>query len=102
MTGDVNSIMPRSNEQRILEFEKNSWDSSLEEGSRFLGSTKCAARFLKKLCLSLLISKNLKLKKVNKSFVPEPISCFSDSYMRMNIMNILWTDVHFTDSYLAM
>ena len=26
------------------------------------------------------MSKNLKLKKVNKSFVPEPISCFSDSY----------------------
>ena len=26
--------------------------------------------------LSLLMSKNLKLKKVNKSFVPEPISCF--------------------------
>ena len=27
------------------------------------------------------MSENLKLKKVNKSFVPEPISCFSDSYM---------------------
>ena len=55
-----------------------SWNSSLEEGSRFLfslrrdqlGSTKCAARLLKKLCLSLLMSKNLKLKKVIKSFVP--------------------------------
>ena len=35
------------------------------------------------------MSKNLKLKKVIKSFVLEPISCFSDSYMRMNIlMNI--------------
>ena len=30
------------------------------------------------------MSKNLKLKKVIKSFVPEPISCFSDSYMFMN------------------
>ena len=69
------------------------WDSSLEEGSRFLvsprrdqlGSTKCAARLLKKFCLSLLMSKNLTLKKVNKSFVPEPISYFSDFYMGMNI-----------------
>ena len=48
--------------------------------------------------LSLLMSENLKLKKVNKSFVPEPISCFSDSYM---YMNILWTYVHFTYSYLS-
>ena len=31
------------------------------------------------------MSKNLKLKKVNKSFVPEPISCFSDSYMFIKI-----------------
>ena len=38
--------------------------------------------------LSFLMSKNLKLKKVIKSFVPELISCFSDSYM---FMNILWT-----------
>ena len=60
-----------------------SWDSSLEEEGWFLGSTKCAARLLEKLCLSILMSKNVKLKKVNKSFVPEPISCFSDSYMRM-------------------
>ena len=35
------------------------------------------------------MSKNLKLKKVIKSFIPEPISCFLDSYMRMNIMNIV-------------
>ena len=55
-----------------------SWDSSLEEGSRFLvlprrdqlESTKFAARLLKKLCLSLLVSKNLKPKKAIKSFVP--------------------------------
>ncbi len=40
------------------------------------------------MCLSLLISKNLKLKKVIKRFVPEPISCFSDSPMRMNIINV--------------
>ena len=54
------------------------------------------------------MSKNLKLKKVNKSFVHEPkesrqvFRVFSDSYTRMNIMNILWTYVHFTYSYLAM
>ena len=72
-----------------------SWYSSLEEGRRFLvsprgdqlGSTESAARLLKKLCLSLLMSKNLKLKKVIKSFVPEPISCFSDSY----VYEHLWT-----------
>ena len=44
------------------------------------------------------MSKNLKLKKVNKSIVPEAISCFSDSYM---LMNILRTYVHFTCSYLG-
>ena len=68
-----------------LNSERVNWDSSLEEGSRFLvspwrdqlESTKCAVRFLKKLCLSLLMSKNLKLKKVIKSFVPEPISRIS-------------------------
>ena len=63
-----------------LNSERKYWDSSLEESRRFLvsprghqlGSTKCAARLLKKLCLSLLISKNLNLKKVIKGFVPEP------------------------------
>ena len=97
-----------------------SWDSSLEEGSRFLvsprrdqlGSTKCAARgglrwksqHSKKLYFSLLMLKNLKLKKVIKSFVPEPISCFSDSYMFMNICERFpyrYEYVHFTCSYLG-
>ena len=42
------------------------------------------------------MSKNLKLKKIRKCFVPEPkknvvgVSCFSDSYMRKNIL-CLWT-----------
>ena len=51
------------------------------------------------------MSKNLKLKKVNKSFVPEPISFSSDSYMRMNIcerLPYLYEYVYFTYSYLAM
>ena len=97
----MNDVILGSDELRMMGFEKKqSWDSSLEEGSRFLvsprrhqlGSTKCAARFLNKLCLSLLPKKkkkkNLKLKNVYKSFVPEPISCFSDFYMR------IWTFVN--------
>ena len=48
------------------------------------------------------MSKNLKHKKVIKSFVPEPkksvvsVSCFSDSYL---FMNILWTYVYFIYPY---
>ena len=47
--------------------------------------------------LSLLMSKNLKLKKVIKSFVPEPISCFRipiyacehyEHFMHVNILVI--------------
>ena len=67
--------------------------SSLEEGSRFLvsprrdqfGSTKC----VKRNCVSLLTSKNLKLKKGKtfRSWTRES-SVFPDSYM---FMNILWT-----------
>ena len=105
--------MPGSDGLRILEFEKKtvSWDSTLEEGSWFSGarrgrtsslqrgaargSVRWKSQHRKKLCLSLLMSKNLKLRKVIKSFVPElkkrvvSVSCFSDSYMRMNIMNVL-------------
>ena len=94
---------------KILEFEKKtvswdlnsereSWDSCLEEGSWFLvsprrdqlESMKCATCLLKKLCLSLLMLKNLKLKKANKSFVPEPILCFSDSLCLFNI-SVFWS-----------
>ena len=48
------------------------------------------------------MSKNLKLKNVIKSFVPEPISCFSDSYMFMNICErfpYLYEYVYFTYPY---
>ena len=84
-----------------------SWDSRLEEGSWFSrarrgqtssfrrgaarGGVRWKSQHRKELCLSLLVSKNLKLKKVIKSFVPGPkkrvesVSCFSDSYMIMNI-----------------
>ena len=60
--------------------KNRSWDLDLDEESRF--SELADARPVvcggvphvdrNKLCLSLLMSKNLKLKKVNKSFVPEP------------------------------
>ena len=58
-----------------------------------LGSTKCTARLLKKMCLSLLMSKNLKLKKVNKSFVPEPISYISGFLMYLSHILVVcfWT-----------
>ena len=89
MTGDMNDVIPGSAEDFgiwkkagswDLNSERESWNSSLEEGSRLLvsprrdqlWSTKCAAGLMKKLCLSLLMSKNLKLQKVNKSSVPEP------------------------------
>ena len=73
------------------------WDSTLDEASRFSELAKarpvgvyemCHAFVEEIVCLSLLMLKNLKLKKVIKSFVPEPISCFSDSYTRLNIMYI--------------
>ena len=42
------------------------------------------------LSLSLLMSKTFKLKKVNKSFVPEPISCFRiPIYVYEHFMNIM-------------
>ena len=88
--------MPGSDELKILGFEKKTacGDWSLEEGSRFLVSPRrdqlgvyemCRAFVQEIVCLSLLMSKNLKLKKVNKSFVPEPkesrqvFRVFSDS-----------------------
>ena len=47
--------------------------SSLQWGAARSG-VKWKSQDKKKLCLSLLMSKNLKLKKVIKSFVPKPIS----------------------------
>ena len=66
-----------------------SWDSTLDEGSWFSGArrgqtsslqwgaarggVRWKSQICKKLCMSLLLmSKNFKLKKVNKSCVPEP------------------------------
>ena len=71
----------------------------LEECSRFLDQlefTKCAARggvgwkskHRRELCLSVLMSKNFKLKKVNKSLVPEPILCISGFPMYISRIHI--------------
>ena len=120
-TGDLNDVMPgRAKDFGIwkkktvswdLNSEQQSWDSSLVEGGQFLvsprrdqlGTTKCAARLLKKLCLSLLMSKNLKLKKVIKSFVPEPIlRVFGFLYVLWTLWKFFYKYEYFTYSYLAM
>ena len=83
---------------RIWEFEKKtvSWDSSLEIGRRLWsprGKTCWGLRNVPRVCwrnwvsLSLLMSKNL------KSFVPEPISCFSDSYMHNERFRMLYISI---------
>ena len=72
-------------------------------GQTSWGSTKCAAHLLKKLCLYFTMSKNLKHKKVIKSFVAEPISCFRIP-MFMNICERFpypYEYVYFTCSYLG-
>ena len=73
--------------------------------SQCVESWRCTnSQHRKKLCLSLLMSKSLKLKKVIKSFVPEPILCFSDSYMFMNLCERFpypYEYVYFTCSYLG-
>ena len=103
-----------------LDLDEASWFSELAKArsvwvdelpahwlSQWVQSWQCTnSQHSKKLCvsLSLLMSENLKLKKVNKSFVPETkesrqvFRVFSDSYTSKNIMNILWTCVHFTYS----
>ena len=45
---------------------------------------------IERLCLSLSCQKTFKLKKVNKSFIPEPISCFQiPIYVYEHFMNIM-------------
>ena len=101
----MNDVISGSDDLRILGFEKKeSWDLDLDGGSRFSelaearpavwggcctwwGSDGNVSQV--RNCVSLLVSKNLKLKKVIKCFVRDPISCFFDSYMSMNIVNVL-------------
>ena len=102
----MNDVMPGSDELRILGFEKKQklrFDArrskSIFRACRGQTSSlqwvlhvvrvRWKIQHRKKLCLSLLMLENLKLKKVIKSFVLEPISCFSDSC------------IHFTYSYLG-
>ena len=91
-------IMLGSDGLRILEFEKNSelrfdlgrsksifgarrsQTNSLRRGPHVVGSDGKVSIERNCFSLSLFMSKNLKLKKVNKSFVPEPISCFPYVY----------------------
>ena len=91
MTGDVNDVMPGSDGLRILEFENNSelrfglgrcksisgacrgQTSSLQWGPHVVGSDGKVIN--ERNCVSLSsCRKNLKLKKVIKSFVLEPIA----------------------------
>ena len=95
----MNDVKQGSDGLRIWGFEKSSWVLDLDGASWFwelaaarlvgvngmpapwlsqwVESWRCTNRqHSKKLCVSLLMSENLKLKKLNKSFVPEPISCF--------------------------
>ena len=69
--------------------------SSLRWGAA-RGRLRWKSQGRKKLCLSLLVSKNLKLKTVIKSFIPEPIS----SVFRIP-MNMCKNTYDFTYSYLG-
>ena len=121
--------MPGSDGLRIYGFKKKtvSWDSTLEEGWRFLiwawpdqfGSTGCLrwlsqwveswqstnSQHSKKLCLSLLLSGNLKLKKVNESFVPGPKEsrqCFGFFwFLCLWTLRTLYVYVHYSYTYLG-
>ena len=100
-----------------------SWDLDLDEASWFFGpgwgrssyelrgvhtrwlsqwveNWQCTnSQHSKKLCLSLLMSENLKLKKGNKSFIPEPEESrqvfwvFSDSYMHNECFRMFYISI---------
>ena len=112
---DVNDINLRKRRAEDLRIWKkaDSWDLDLDEASRFLefaeakpvvcggGTARGGVRWKsldrRKLRLSLLMSKNLKLKKVIKRFVPEQISCISEFPMSISRVRIL---VVFLDLYI--
>ena len=109
-TGDVNDVMPGSDGLRILGFEKKTVEFWTETNrvdfwtwvrSVHLGIVGCACALVgseswwcmnsqhsKKLCLSLVMSENIKLKKVNKSFVPEP------KESRQSVSRVFWIPMH--------
>ena len=103
-----------------------SWDLDLDEASWFselaevrpVGVYGMPARWLsqwaeswwctnsqhsKKLCLSLLMSENLKLKKVNKSFVPDPKESRQNFvfFGFLCIMNIYVCSTYLYDMYIS-
>ena len=91
-----------------LDLDEASWFSELAEArpvwvygiparwlSQWVKSWRCTnSQHSKKLCLSLLMSENLKLNKVNKSFVPEPRKSSAFRVFRIPY-------VSFTYSYLG-
>ena len=99
----------------IWKKKTGSWFLDLDEASRFselaearpvvcggvphVVGIRWKSQHRKKLCLSLLMSKNLKPKKVKKSFVPEPISCFSDFYA-LWILQTFFTDMNISHTYI--
>ena len=79
--------------------------SSLQRGA-VRGGVRWKSQHRKKLCLSLLMLKNLKLKKVIKSFIPEPkkrvvrILCFRIPMFYEDSMNICLFHVFVFWSYI--
>ena len=106
----MNVVMPGSGAEDFEIWKKAvSWDSSLEESSRFLvspvGVYEMCCAFVEEivslsLSLSLLMSKNLKLKKVNKSFVPEQISSVFGFLYTLWTLRTLYVYVHYSYTYL--
>ena len=103
-----------------------SWDLDLDEGSWFSGAhrgqtsslrrdaargeVRWKSQHRKKLCLSLLMSENFKLKKVNKSFVPEPkkrvvsvsyISGFPMYISYIRTLVVFWTIIYYNNAVEA-
>ena len=88
---------------QLVEIRRRGQTRSLRRGAA-RSWVRWKSQHSKKLCLSLLMSKNLKLKKVIKSFESERILCFSDSYMFRNICECFpypYEYVYFTCSYLG-
>ena len=110
--GDVSDVTHHKRGLRILGFEKKQGVEFLPPNERveiqtwarpndFVRYGRCAlvglraddvkAVSIKRVCLSLSSCwKTFKLKKVNKSFIPEPISCFQiPIYVYEHFMNII-------------
>ena len=118
--GDVNDIMHRKRAEDLGDLKKSeSWVPVSEEDSWLSELAEALHRLphvvgidgkvsIERLCLSLLMSKTFKLKKVIKSFVPELRSRkfffeFRDSYVNcIWVMNILCTFHIFMYGYVTL